>query len=125
VIFPLDQDRLEKACEVFKNFWPELEDPEEVQNMCEDFSERFRDLLLSFAVIWSCDEGKEWRLEWFDLGDHRPLPDVYPYKDAWEDGEREAHCVFRLGDTVYDWTARQYQDDAPVPLTWDAELLAW
>jgi len=112
----VDQERLERAIEVFRDFHPEVTEEEghNVQNLCDSWTERFRDLLLGLLVIWP-NEPDVWRIEWFSLDGNRPLPDIYP------EHEGEDHCVLRLGEKVYDWTIRQYTDETEVPFVWDFE----
>ena len=46
----------------------------------------------------------------------------YPYGDL---GGCYYHWAVRVGDMIIDWTARQFDKDAPFPAVWEAERREW
>lgn len=92
---------VEKVSEMWLFWNRHLEDPVKVHDQCALESERFLRVLLDGCYV---------------AQDNAKL--IYGFKFGEYFGQRvitQAHIAVQVGDQVYDWTARQFDPQAPVP----------
>ncbi|MER6400127.1 hypothetical protein ABT263_29400 [Kitasatospora sp. NPDC001603] len=83
----------------FLDNWPQCRDPRLIHDQCHEVSKAFAASLAEVGVSASVVSGAEME----DLPDGGKLI-------------LRAHFAVRVGEDVYDWTARQFDAGAPVPL---------
>lgn len=98
-------------------------DPEVVAGCCGDVSLEFVDYLLELEIIDKNNRGSECLLCPGAFGDWEITELVFQpeWQIKWYPPTcHESHMVVRLGNVNIDWTARQFHENAPVPLIMDS-----
>ena len=98
----LDRPGLRAAIADFAAANPHLSTPAGAHHQCGRASADFIDLLLERGVLERRPaDSWDWEVQEIAVIDH------------------VSHRVARVGVTLIDWTARQYEPDAPFPKIWD------
>lgn len=83
------------------------------ENRCNIASDAFLHVLEEYGI-----EGEIEHYEREILLDRKE----YPYGAL---GDSSYHWAVRVGDTIIDWTARQFDEQAPFPAVWKAARREW
>ena len=116
---------LDEAIKAFRKEHRHLLDPKEADGTCGSYSYRFQRFLIEHNV----PEGSKAKdLDYAACtARHHPLkPEIltvaqnqfiedYAHRDI---GQWSGHTVVKIGRLRIDWTARQFDPTAPVPLIW-------
>lgn len=99
-----DTAGLARAMEYFAKLHPHLATPEGAYDQCIAASAAFIDLLLDRGVITRARAGaRNWEVLEVDVVNH------------------VSHYAARVGSTIIDWTARQFDPGADWPKVWAAD----
>lgn len=107
---------LEAAIKKFQKERPNYRIPSEVRGYCLDISDEFLQFLGNCPVHLKAKPGIATYCA--QQKQHYPLPVQWAKKYPPTFGGCRYHCVVKIGKLRIDWTARQFDPQAPVPLIW-------
>ena len=124
-VYPAKATTLEEAARLYSemSWMADVNNDTGGAGLCADVSAHFFDYLKLCGLADNGTAG----LRWMNLMDPQQrygeiMPDKrYPDYSLADMGwplEDAHHCVLLVGDTVYDFTARQFDDELPYPFIW-------